>query len=200
MNLIILVYYSFTMANLVAPKKEQQNKVVKRYFQYLMCVIRIILILKQCCLCLIHMLILFLVKDPRCGVFTLAKTLKRSIYCFVKNYWGYEKELVTIFIYSELVQFPLYVTRKLRIFKYWIKLCNTNNSILRAVCDEMNQGGNNWLMNVKHELNRLGLNYIWNVPSTYKLIKERLLDVYKQQCYNRITATAKGNLYKHLMI
>ena len=58
-------------------------------------------------------------------------------------------------------------------------------------------------MNVKHELNRRGLNYIWNVPfiddSTYKLIKERLLDVYKQQCYNRITATVKGNLYKHLI-
>ena len=58
-------------------------------------------------------------------------------------------------------------------------------------------------MTVKHELNRLGLNYIWNVPfiddSTYKLIKERLLDAYKQQCYNRITATAKGNLYKHLI-
>ena len=33
--------------------------------------------------------------------------------------------------------------------------------------------------------------------STYKLIKERLLDVYK--CYNRITATAKGNLYKYLI-
>ena len=67
----------------------------------------------------------------------------------------------------------------------------------------MNQGGDNWLMNVKHEFNRLGLNYIWKVPfiddSTYKLIKERLLDVYKQQCYNRITATAKGNLFKHLI-
>ena len=67
----------------------------------------------------------------------------------------------------------------------------------------MNQGGDNWLNNVKHELNRLGLNYTWNLPfiddSTYTLIKERLLDVYKQQCYNRITATAKGNLYKHLI-
>ena len=67
----------------------------------------------------------------------------------------------------------------------------------------MNQGGDNWLNNVKHELNRLGLNYTSNSPfiddSTYTLIKERLLDVYKQQCYNRITATAKGNLYKHLI-
>ena len=122
---------------------------------------------------------------------------------FCKTLLGLRKGTCNDFIYSKLGRFPLYITRKLRIFKYWIKLCNTNNSILRAVCDEMNQRGNNWLMNVKHELNRLGLNYIWNVPfiddSTYKLIKERQLDVYKQQCYNRITATVKGNLYKHLI-
>ena len=143
-----------------------------------MCVIRIILILKQCCLCLIPMLILFVVMNPRCGVFTMAKTLKRSIYCFVNKLLGLRKGTCNDFIYSELGRFPLYITRKLRMFKYWIKLCNTNNS------------GDNWLMNVKHELNRLGLNYIWNVPfiddSTYQLIKERLLDVFKQQCYNRI--------------
>ena len=67
----------------------------------------------------------------------------------------------------------------------------------------MYQGGDNWLMNDNHELNRLGLNYIWNLSliddSTYTLIKERLLDVFKQQCYNRITATAKSNLYKHVI-
>ena len=197
----ILLFYNGKFSR--TQKIEQHNKGVKHYFQYLMCVIRIILILKQCCLCLIHMLILFLVMDPRCGVFTMAKTLKRSIYCFVKQLLGLRKGTCNDFIYSELGRFPLYITRKLRIVKYWIKLCNTNTSILRAVCDEMNQGGDNWLMNVKHELNIFVLNYIWNVPfiddSTYKLIKERLLDVYKQQCYNRITATAKGNLYKHLI-
>ena len=100
---------------------------------------------------------------------------------FCKKLLGLRKGTCNDFIYCELGRFPLYITRKLRFFKYWIKLCNTNNSILRAVCDEMNQGGDNGLMNVKHELNRLGLNYIWNVPfiddSTYKLIKERLLDV-----------------------
>ena len=96
------------------------------------------------------MLILFLVMDTRCGVFTLAKTLKRSIYCFVKKLLGLRKGTCNDFIYSELGRFPLYITRKLRIVKYWIKLCNTNNSILRAVCDEMNQGGDNWLMNVNH--------------------------------------------------
>ena len=49
----------------------------------------------------------------------------------------------------------------------------------------------------------LGLGYIWNLSHVdrivYNVIKERINDTFKQQCYNRIMTTPKGILYKHLV-
>ena len=95
------------------------------------------------------------------------------------------------------------IIRKLRIFKYWIKLRNTNIIILRAVYEDMEQYKDGWLMKVKQELNELGLCYIWNLPNVdtivYNVIKERVYDTFQQQCYNRIMTTPKGILDKHLV-
>ena len=79
------------------------------------------------------------------------------------------------------------IIRKQRIFKYWIKLRNTNNIILRAVglCEDMEKYKDGWLMKVKQELNELDLRYIWNLPNVdtivYNVIKERIYDTFKRQ-------------------
>ena len=122
---------------------------------------------------------------------------------FCKRLLGVRKGTCNDFIYSELGRFPLQIIRKLRIFKYWIKLRNTNNIILRAVYEDMEQNKDGWLMKVKQELDELGLGYIWNLSHVdrivYNVIKERINDTFKQQCYNRIMTTPKGILYKHLV-
>ena len=67
---------------------------------------------------------------------------------FCKRLLGVWKGTCNDFIYSELGRFPLQIIRKLRIFKYWIKLRNTNNIILRAVYEDMEQNKDGWLMKV----------------------------------------------------
>ena len=95
------------------------------------------------------------------------------------------------------------IIRKLRIFEYWIKLRNTNNNILRAVYDDMEQTKNGWLMKVKREFDELGLCYIWNLSHVdrivYNVIKEKINDTFKQHCYNIIMTTSKEIMYKHLV-
>ena len=97
------------------------------------------------------------------------------------------------------------IIRKLHIFKHWIKLRNTNNIILRAVYEDIEQYKDGWLMKVKQELNELGLCYIWNIyiPNVdtivYNVIKERIYGTFKQQCYNIIMTTPKGIMHKHLV-
>ena len=57
----------------------------------------------------------------------------------------------------------------------------------------MEQYKDSWLMKVKQELNELGLCYIWNLPNVDTIvIKERIYDTFKLQCYNRIMTTPKG--------
>ena len=118
---------------------------------------------------------------------------------FCKRLLGVKKGTCNEFVYSELGRFPLQVTRKLRIFKYWIKLRNTTNCILRGIYEEMSQYNDNWLINIRQELYSLGLNYIWNLSyvddSIYVIIKQRMLDNFKQLCYSKTKTTPKGLLY-----
>ena len=106
---------------------------------------------------------------------------------FCKRLLGVRKGTCNDFIYCELGRFPLQIIRKQRIFKYWIKLRNTNNIILRAVglCEDMEKYKDGWLMKVKQELNELDLRYIWNLPNVdtivYNVIKERIYDTFKRQ-------------------
>ena len=122
---------------------------------------------------------------------------------FCKKILGVRKGTCNDFVYSDLGRFPLQIIRKLRIFKYWIKMRNSKNCILRALYEEMNLYEDNWLMNVKRELNLLGLNYVWNLTqvnnNVYNIIKQRICDVFKQHCYSRTLTTSKGNLYRHLL-
>ena len=118
---------------------------------------------------------------------------------FCKRLLGVKKGTCNEFVYSELGRFPLQVTRKLRIFKYWIKLRNTTNCILRGIYEEMSQYNDNWLINIRQELYSLGLNYIWNLScvddSIYVIIKQRMLDNFKQLCYSKTKTDCYINIY-----
>ena len=158
---------------------------------------------KQCSLFLIHILTQSLVMVLKFGAFIRVMMLKKYIYKFVNDYWVWKKGTCNEFVYSELGRFPLQVTRKLRIFKYWIKLRNTTNCILRGIYEEMSQYNDNWLINIRQELYSLGLKYIWNLSyvddSIYVIIKQTMLDNFKQLCYSKTKTTPKGLLYQHLL-
>jgi len=135
--------------------------------------------------------------------FHLAQDVEKVHIQFCKRLLGVRKGTCNEFVYSELGRFPLLIIRKLRIFKYWIKLRNTSNCILNGIYKEMEQYDDNWLINIRQELNMLGLNYIWKLTHvdnrTYNIIKERICDIYKQLCFTKTTTTSKGTLYHYLL-
>ena len=82
-------------------------------------------------------------------------------------------------VYVELGRFPLYITRKLRILKCWLKERQFNNCILQSRYDYMVEGNDSWAVNIKQELQSLGLGQMWDelildVKSAYKIIEERI--------------------------
>ena len=66
----------------------------------------------------------------------------------------------------------------------------------------MQQCEDTWLMKVRKELSRIGLNYIWNLEKvdndTFNIIKERIRNIFIQECHGIIKRTSKGSLYQHL--
>ena len=65
------------------------------------------------------------------------------------------------FMYCELGRVPLTVKMKLRIFKYWLKLSRSDNCVLKACYEDMISRNDSWAKNVKEELSKLGLYYLW---------------------------------------
>jgi hypothetical protein len=94
-----------------------------------------------------------------------------------------------IMVYYELGRYPLIVTKKIRIFKFWLKLLNANNCILKgwyAFLYDMwlknPNNMNNWVCNIGKELCNIGLIDLRNSQAMLSknvifLIKQRLFDM-----------------------
>ncbi len=121
---------------------------------------------------------------------------------FCKNILGVHKKTSNDMIYAELGRYPLNIIRKFRIFKYWMKLVNSDNCILKNCYENMVENEDIWLVNIRRELNTIGLGYIWNLESIgtyhYNIIVKRISDIYLQSLYGRIAASPKCNLYRYL--
>ena len=83
-------------------------------------------------------------------------------------------------VYVELGRFPLYITRKLRILKYWLKLRQSNNCILQSCYDYMVENNDSWMVNIAQELQSLGLGQMWNelildVKSADKILRREYI-------------------------
>ena len=123
---------------------------------------------------------------------------------FCKTLLGVKKSTTNDLVYFELGRLPLYISRKLRIIKYWLKLRKSENCILKACLAQRILDNDEWIISIKNELNWLGLMYIFegnfvNENNVFFIIKSRFNDVYQQNMLSRIQNTTRGALYKHLV-
>ena len=122
---------------------------------------------------------------------------------FCKRALGIKKTSNSNMIYNELGRLPMFVRRKLRIFKYWLKIRYTDNCIIKSCYDDRLQNCDTWLCNIKDELRKLGLEYLFDCELyttnyMYKLIEQRLYDIYKQTLNASIQNCSRGSIYQHL--
>lgn len=115
-------------------------------------------------------------------------------------------------VYRELGRLPMYLQRKLRIIKYWTKLLNTDNCVLNNIYSEMVDMTNrsvrmdmNWAARVKHDLYSIGLGYVLenqcvgDARSFLTVFKQRLIDIFLQDCYLFFQQSPKAILYQHVV-
>ncbi|KAK6178526.1 hypothetical protein SNE40_013301 [Patella caerulea] len=136
--------------------------------------------------------------------FHKAADVKKVQSNFCKRILGVRQTTMHSMIYFELGRFPLYVIRRIRIFKYWTKLLNTDNKILKCCLQDQEANKSKWIINVRNELFQMGLGYIWEHrkscnSSYFKTIKHRILDIFKQLCIERICNSSKGLFYQHFI-
>ena len=87
-------------------------------------------------------------------------------------------------VYGELGRFPLYISRYVRVIKYWIKLMNSDNVLIKELYLDMmtdvNRGLKNWASQVKMLLDMYGFSNIWltqhvtNLENFHIVFKQRV--------------------------
>lgn len=120
------------------------------------------------------------------------------------------KSTPAIAMYGELGRLPLYVKRKERLIKYWIKIINDRDSIAFTVyevlCKDADEGKCNWASKVRNVLFNLGFPRFWLDQNeiyneiNFNTIKLRLHDQYIQEWQEAINSTQKLIYYRNFKI
>jgi hypothetical protein len=107
------------------------------------------------------------------------------------------------FFFSELGRMPLNIVRKERILKYWIKLLETDNCILKSLCNYILDDIDvhyNWLTNVQN----LDLGYVWknqyveNKSLFFANCNQLLKDSFIQEMHSFFERSPKCSMYRYL--
>lgn len=96
------------------------------------------------------------------------------------------KNTSSLMVYNELGRLPLCIQRKIRIVKFWFKLLESENCIMKSIYQDMFERAKkypcvkyNWLLNVKHLLFSLGFGEVWYSQNVTN--KRLFLDIFKQR-------------------
>jgi hypothetical protein len=115
-------------------------------------------LLDQCCL-----------MDQRYGDSQNVSPSREYICNFVKKILGVKLCASNAGVYGELGRYPLYINIFVRMIKFWIKVINSQNCIIRAVYnvskyDVEKKGCLNWVYNVRDRLCTTGLGMCGKTP------------------------------------
>ena len=115
-------------------------------------------------------------------------------------------------VYRELNRYPLHINRCVRQVRYWIKLKNSSNCIMRSVfdsllseCDSLPQNKYSWLRDIKVILSSVGMNDVWVNPDNTSVqlltvqLRQRLQDIFLQNLDSELENSSKCILYKHIV-
>ena len=123
--------------------------------------------------------------------FCSQKEVERLHLRFCKRILGVKLSSSNLAVYGELGRFPLSISKYIRILKYWFKILNTENCIIKGVytclMDDLDNGKMNWAGNVRTMLCENGFQYVWENPLCVQekyfvnLFRQRLIDSFVQK-------------------
>ena len=142
--------------------------------------------------------------------FSKNKNLERIHLKFCKRILNVKNSTSNMGVYGELGRYPLFINRYSRIVKYWCKIVESDNILIKHIYNllllDVQRGKQNWCSNVKYLLDSYGFSYVWENPTSVNLkafqaeIRLRIIDVFKQTWYNSLTNSSSLSLYKEFKV
>ena len=137
---------------------------------------------------------------------TKSKEIERIHLKFCKRLLKVKNNSCNATIYGELGRYPLYISRYVRIIKYWFKVVNSENILIasvykQALKDSM-EGCHNWVYNVKKMLDDFGYSHIFyncqniHVNAFITSFKNRVIDTFKQDWQSTLDNSTMLDTYR----
>ena len=110
-------------------------------------------------------------------------------------------------LYGETGRYPMYIKRLFIVLRYWTKILTSRSNLTKIVYKMLRndvENGNiynemNWAYQIKHILDNIGLSDIWiqqdTVTINFLVIKQRIIDIYKQTWYTRLCNSNRLSSY-----
>ncbi|MCG8035193.1 MAG: hypothetical protein JAZ03_23855 [Candidatus Thiodiazotropha taylori] len=128
--------------------------------------------------------------------FSKSKEIERVHLKFCKRVLNVRLNTCTAGVYGELGRYPLYISRYVRIVKYWCKVLNSDNIIIKKLYEQglrdCENGYINWVGSVKKILNEYGFSFVFTDNSNVDLsnfqniFKQRVTDCFIQEWHGKV--------------
>ena len=143
--------------------------------------------------------------------FHQARDIERVHLSFCKRVLGVKKSTQNDFIYGLLGRMPMYLSRQLRIVKYWLKIVSGQKSmyvnvVYNSCLERIDKNStSNWAYNVKQLLFRYGFGNVWvsqgvDDPDVfYNEFRTRLMDIFAQEWKSRLADSTRAVFYRNVV-
>ena len=135
--------------------------------------------------------------------YNMCKDVEQFHLSFLKRILGVKSSTNTCLIYVETGRYPLYVTVYKQIIKYWLRLLRMPEH--RFISIIYKKSTTPWSMFVKDLLFQFGFGDVWETEAAYiddslfiKQFEQRVMDVFLQSCFSKITTAHRCLLYNAL--
>jgi len=136
---------------------------------------------------------------------TKSKEIERIHLKFCKRLLTVKQNTCNAAVYGELGRYPLYINRFIRIVKYWLKISNSDNIIIKSVylqaLEDSHKGHINWVTNVKKLLDTYGFSHAFDdvnfvhVNLFLHQFKSRVIDTYIQDWHRIVDNSPVLDMY-----
>ena len=134
-----------------------------------------------------------------------SKEIERVHLKFCKRLLNERLNTCTAGIYGELGRYPLYISRYVRIIKYWCKVVNSDNIIIKKLYEQglKDCENGNWVASVKKLLNEYGYSFVFtdafneDLTNFQCIFKQRVTDCFFQEWYGKVNNRVLLEEYKY---
>ena len=127
---------------------------------------------------------------------------------FYKHIFRLPIHFSTTFVMGELGIYPIDINIKIRVIKYWLKLCYNEKNEYSTRLYKLTEDKSEWSKKIKQYIYSIGLGYLWETQDSLKttysknvalnILETRIKDIYLQDYFGKVNSHRYLTNYRNI--